>query len=79
MTMPSDGCALEMALRTVGSMHMSMLSQSSVHVAASDASCELVVGDFFSASVAESVEVWHGDGFAAEHWGHAFRGLEVVQ
>eukprot|EP00965_Chrysotila_dentata_P137459 4546802-Pleurochrysis_carterae.AAC.2 len=30
--MPSDGCALEMALRTaVGSMHMSMSSQSSVH------------------------------------------------
>eukprot|EP00965_Chrysotila_dentata_P109835 3629356-Pleurochrysis_carterae.AAC.1 len=31
--MPSDGCALEMALSTVGSIHMSMLSQSSVHAA----------------------------------------------
>eukprot|EP00965_Chrysotila_dentata_P153031 5057560-Pleurochrysis_carterae.AAC.1 len=28
MTMPSDDCALEMALRTVGSMQMSMSSQS---------------------------------------------------
>eukprot|EP00965_Chrysotila_dentata_P051989 1725508-Pleurochrysis_carterae.AAC.1 len=33
--MPSDGCALEMALRAVGSMHKSMLSQSSVHAAGS--------------------------------------------
>eukprot|EP00965_Chrysotila_dentata_P118639 3922348-Pleurochrysis_carterae.AAC.2 len=31
---PSDGCALEMALRTVGLMHMSMSSQSSVHASA---------------------------------------------
>eukprot|EP00965_Chrysotila_dentata_P005359 176532-Pleurochrysis_carterae.AAC.1 len=33
MVKPSDGCALEMALRTVGPMHMSMSSQLSFHAA----------------------------------------------
>eukprot|EP00965_Chrysotila_dentata_P024379 807335-Pleurochrysis_carterae.AAC.2 len=31
--MPSDGCAHAMALRKVGSVHMSIPSQSSVHAA----------------------------------------------
>eukprot|EP00965_Chrysotila_dentata_P062693 2077464-Pleurochrysis_carterae.AAC.1 len=30
--------------------------------------------EFLSASVAECVEMRHGDGLAAEHEGHAFRG-----
>eukprot|EP00965_Chrysotila_dentata_P076578 2528493-Pleurochrysis_carterae.AAC.1 len=33
MMMPSDGCALEMTLLKVGSIHMSMPSQSSVYAA----------------------------------------------
>eukprot|EP00965_Chrysotila_dentata_P048550 1610278-Pleurochrysis_carterae.AAC.2 len=47
-------------------------------VVASDTLCELVVVDFLSASVAKSVEIRHGNGLAAKHEGHAFRGIEVV-
>eukprot|EP00965_Chrysotila_dentata_P144259 4764277-Pleurochrysis_carterae.AAC.1 len=39
-------------------------------VVASDALCEFIVVEFLSASVAESVEMRHGDGPTAEHEGH---------
>eukprot|EP00965_Chrysotila_dentata_P229369 6197156-Pleurochrysis_carterae.AAC.2 len=48
-------------------------------VVASDALCKFVVVDLLGASVAEIVEVRHGDGLAAKHESHAFRGVEVVE
>eukprot|EP00965_Chrysotila_dentata_P153216 5063793-Pleurochrysis_carterae.AAC.3 len=45
----------------------------------SGALCKLVVVDMRRANVAENVEVWHGDGLAAEHEGHAFCEVEVVE